>query len=172
MNVLMIVLRLIHIFSGIFWVGVSFFNIRYLQPSIQATAPDGQKVMQHLTQRTNFTNVVYGAATLTMLSGLIMYGYLFEFRMEAMTSPYGLVLGIGGISGIIAWLVALTAIRSIISQMGTVGKAIQEQGGPPTPEQAAILGELSARLTRLGRVGLLLMTIAVIGMASAQYVDF
>lgn len=170
MNILMIVLRLIHIFGGIFWVGVSFFNIRYLQPTIQATAPDGQKVMQHLTQRTNFTNAVYGAATLTMLSGLIMYGYLFKFSIDAMTSPYGLTLGIGGLSGIIAWLVAIIVIRSIINQMGEVGKAIQAQGGPPTPEQAAKLGELGGQLNRLGRVGLILMTIAVIGMATAQYV--
>jgi uncharacterized membrane protein len=171
MNVLMIVLRIIHIFAGIFWVGVSFFNIHYLQPSIRATAPDGQKVMQHLTQKTNLTNVVYGASTLTMLSGLLMYGYLFEFRMEAMTSPYGLVLGIGGLSGIVAWVIAIIAIRNIFTQMGAVGKAIQEQGGPPTPEQAATLGELGAQLTRLGRVGLILMTISVIGMAAAQYIS-
>jgi len=171
MDLLMVVLRLIHIFSGIFWVGVSFFNIRYLQPTIQATAPDGQKVMQHLTQRTNFTSAVYAAATLTMLSGLIMYWRLFGFTAESMTSPYGLVLGIGGVSGIIAWIVAIVVIRSIINQMGAVGKAIQEQGGPPTPEQAAKLGELSARLTQMGRVGLVFMTIAVIGMSIAQYVS-
>lgn len=172
MNFLMIVLRLIHIFAGIFWVGVSFFNIRYLQPAIQATAPDGQKIMQHLTQRTNFTTAVYSAATLTMLSGLIMYGYLFEFRVEAMTSPYGLVLGIGGLSGIIAWMVAIFVIRNIISEMGALGRAIQEQGGPPTPEQMEALGGLGARLNSMGRIGLALMTIAVIGMAAAQYVSF
>ena len=71
MIILMIILRIIHIFSGVFWVGVSFFNIGFLLPTVQATGPEGQKVMQHLTQQTRFTMVVYTAATLNLLSGLI-----------------------------------------------------------------------------------------------------
>ena len=172
MNVLIVVLRLIHIFSGIFWVGVSLFNIQYLQPSVRATAPESQKLMQHLTQRTRFLNAVYGSATLTMLSGLLMYWILFGFRPAAMLSPYGLVLGIGGVAGIIAWLVVIFVVRDIFQQMGAVGRAVQAQGGPPTPEQAQQLGALSARLADLGRWGLLLQTIAVVAMSVAQYVSF
>jgi uncharacterized membrane protein len=168
----MIALRIIHIFSGIFWVGVSFFNIQYLQPSVRATAPAGQQLMQHLTQRTRFLNVVYGSATLTMLSGLLMYWILFGFRPAAMLSPYGLVLGIGGLAGIIAWLIVIFVIRDIFKQMGAISQAIQTQGGPPTPEQAEQLGDLSARLGDLGRWGLVLMTVAVTAMAVAQYVSF
>ena len=168
----MIVLRIIHIFAGIFWVGVSFFNIQYLQPSVRATAPESQKLMQHLTQRTRFLNAVYGSATLTVLSGLLMYWILFGFRPAAMLSPYGLVLGIGGLSGIIAWLVVNFIIRDIFKQMGAIGEAIQAQGAPPTAEQGEQLGALSARLGDLGRWGLLLQTVAVVAMSVAQYVSF
>jgi len=69
---LMIVLRVIYIFAGAFWVGVSFFNIYFLQPTVRATGAEGSKVMQHLTRGTRFATTVYAAATLNMLSGLIM----------------------------------------------------------------------------------------------------
>lgn len=172
MNILMIILRIIHIGSAIFWVGVSFFNIQYLQPSVRATAPESMKLMGYLTQRTRFLNAVYGFATATMLSGLIMYWYLFRFRLAAMVKPYGLVLGIGGLAGITAWIVAIFVIRNLFNEMGAINRAIQAQGGPPTSEQTEQIGALNARLDRLGHAGLWLMTIALIAMASAQYVSF
>lgn len=172
MNILMIILRIIHIGSAGFWVGVSFFNIQYLQPSVRATAPESMKLMGYLTQRTRFLNAMYGFATATMLSGLIMYWYLFRFRIDAMLKPYGLTLGIGGLAGITAWIVAIFVIRNLFNEMGAINRAIQAQGGPPTPEQAQQIEALSARLDRLGHVALGFMGIAVIGMSSAQYVSF
>jgi len=111
MNVLMIVLRVIHIFSGVFWVGVSFFNLGFLQPTVQATGNEGQKVMQHLTSHTRFTVTAYTAATLTLLSGWIMYWNLFGFRLSVLSLGYGLFLTIGGIAGTIAWLIAIIFVR-------------------------------------------------------------
>jgi len=100
MNVLMISMRVVHIFSGVFWVGVSFFNIGFLQPTVRATGAEGQKVMQHLSSQTRFTLTAYTAATLTLLSGWIMYWYLFGFRFSVLSSGYGLFLTIGSIAGI------------------------------------------------------------------------
>ena len=45
MAILIIVLRIIHIFSGVFWVGFAFFNIGFLQPTVKATGAEGQKTM-------------------------------------------------------------------------------------------------------------------------------
>jgi hypothetical protein len=56
--------------------------------------------------------------------------------------------------------------------MQAVGREIQAQGGPPSPEQAARLQALAERLGNLGRVGVILMAIALLGMASAQYAPF
>jgi uncharacterized membrane protein len=171
-NILMIILRIIHIGSAAFWVGVSIFNIQYLQPSVRATLPESMKLMGYLTQRTRFLNAMYGFATATMLSGLIMYWYLFRFRLSAMRSPYALTLGIGGLAGITAWIIAILVIRKIFNEMGAINRAVQAQGGPPTPEQSQQIGALNARLDRLGHAALGLMGIAVVAMASAQYVSF
>ncbi|OGO29823.1 MAG: hypothetical protein A2Z16_13055 [Chloroflexi bacterium RBG_16_54_18] len=169
---LMILLRVIHIFAGAFWVGVSFFNIYFLQPTVRATGTEGSKVMQHLTRGTRFTSTVYTAATLNMLSGLIMYWIISGFDLAFLTSGYGLVLTIGAIAGLVAWLVAILVIRDVLNRMAGLGQQIQAQGEPPTPEQSAQLGALGARLMSVGQANLVFMTISLTGMSMAQYAGF
>jgi uncharacterized membrane protein len=168
----MIILRIIHIFAGVFWVGVAFFNIGYLQPTIRATGAEGQKVMRHLTQQTRFTSATYGSATLNMLSGLIMYWILSGFQWSFLSSGYGLVLTIGSIAGLLAWLVVIFLLRNIFSQMKAIGQQIQTQGGPPTAEQSSQMQTLGAQLIRIGQTNLVLLIIALVGMAAAQYAVF
>jgi len=170
MDALMIAMRIIHIFTGVFWVGVSFFNIVFLQPVVQSTGGEGQKVMQHLTTKTRFTATIYTAATLNLLAGLIMYWRLYGFRPSVLKTSNGLVLTIGAVAGIVAWIIAIFFIRRIIGRMQATGKAIQEQGGPPTPEQVAVLQASSGQLVKLGQWGLLFMVIALTGMSIARYV--
>ena len=78
MATLMTLLRIIHIFSGALWVGGAFINVLFLQPTFQATAPESQRVIQHLNGRTRFLVTVYSVATLSVLSGLIMFAILSE----------------------------------------------------------------------------------------------
>jgi uncharacterized membrane protein len=170
MDILMIVLRIIHIFAGIFWVGVSIFNIRFLQPTLQATGSEGQAVMRHLTSHTRFTVTMYTVATLSLLSGLFMYWYLFEFDLDAISAGYGLVLTIGGIAGLIAWIIAIFFVRRTLSRLQAIGKAVQAQGGPPTSEQAVGMQAASAQMVQLGQAGVGFMIIAVLAMSIAQYV--
>ena len=172
MAVLIMVLRVIHIFGGVFWVGFAFFNIGFLQPTVKATGAEGQKTMQYLTQKTRLLSTVYATATLTMLSGLIMYWILSGFRLSFIFSGYGLVLTVGSIAGVIAWIYAVVVIRGIFNRMQTVGQEIQTQGSPPTPAQATQMQALVARLGKVGQVALVFLVIALLGMATAQYTPF
>lgn len=169
---LMIILRVIHIFAGVYWVGVSFFNISFLQPTVRATGAEGAKVMQHLTRGTRFTSTMYAIATLNLASGLVMYWVISGFSLSFLSTGYGLVLTIGAIAGLVAWLVAILVIRGILKEMGSIGQQIQFQGAPPTPEQSAQLGNIGARLSSVGMANLVFMTIALLGMSIAQYATF
>lgn len=171
MNVIMIVLRIVHIFSGVFWVGASFFNIGFLQPTVQGTGNEGRKVMQYLTSQTRFTITAYTAATLSFLSGWTMYGILFKFRLSVLSSGYGLLLSIGGLAGTVAWVIAIFFVRRILGQMAAIGKSIQNQGGVPTPEQGSQLQASSAQMMKMGQWGVWLMVVALLGMSIAQYVS-
>jgi len=163
-----IILRIIHIFSGVFWVGFAIFNIGFLQPAVKATGAEGLKVMQYLSGKTRLMPSIYIAATLTMLSGLIMY-WPMAGSGSFMKTGYGMVLTIGSTSGIIAWLIAIFVIRGIFTGMGTIGKEIALQEGPPSPDQMANMQALSARLGKVGHLALVFMVIALLAMSIARY---
>jgi len=170
MTVLTIILRIIHIFAGVLWVGAAFYNLMFVQPAVRATGAEGQKLNQYLVQKTRLTSYVYGVATANFLAGLILYYIKSEFRASFFQSGYGLVLTIGSIAGVISWITVVIVIRGIFGQMSAIGQQIQSQGGPPTPEQASQMQALGARLSSVGNYGLVFMTIAIIGMASARYI--
>jgi len=172
MVILIIVLRVIHIFSAVFWVGFGLININFLQPTVKALGPDGQKFMQHLTQKTKLLNSVYTAATLTILSGSVLYYIVTGFSFDFIASGYGIVLSIASISGIIGWFIAVFIVRSIFGEMKVVGGQIQASGNPPTPEQAGQMHALAGRLGVVGKVAITFMLIALLGMSIARYVSF
>jgi len=172
MAILIIILRIIHIFCGIFWAGYALFNYYYLQPTVKALGPDGQKTMQHLSQKTNFLTIIYTAATLTVLSGIAIYWILFGFHLSFITSGYGAVLTIGAIAGITGWFIVITVIRKIFVDMETTGAAIQASGNPPDASLISKMQSLVGRLGKLGRIALIFLIIAILCMSSARFVSF
>jgi uncharacterized membrane protein len=172
MNNLTLVLRIIHIFCGVFWVGFALFNIGFLQPAVKATGAEGQKIMQYLTQKTRLLATVNATATLTMLSGLALYWILLGGNIPAILSGYGIVLTIGSVAGVIAWVYGVIVIRGIFNQMQGIGQQIQARGGPLTPEQAGQMQALVMKLGRVGRVALVFLVVTLLGMAAAQYSPF
>jgi uncharacterized membrane protein len=161
-------LRVIHIFSGVFWVGFAIFNIGFLQPAVKATGAEGLKVMQYLSGKTRLMPSIYAAATLTVLSGLIMY-WPMAGSGSFMNTGYGLVLTIGATAGIIGWLIAIISIRGVINGMGAVGKEMAIQEGPPSPDQMANMQALSARLSKIGHIALVFMSLSLLAMSIARY---
>src|SRR2546422_11636527 len=73
-NVTMVVLRLIHILSGIFWVGTTFFLVGFLQPVIAQSGPEGGRFAQRLMSQKRFQAAMSVAAGLTILSGPRLVG--------------------------------------------------------------------------------------------------
>ena len=69
MNIFVIVLRLVHIISGVFWVGAGLVMFFFIGPTLGATADAGQKFAQHLMLRTRFTAILTTSAILTVLAG-------------------------------------------------------------------------------------------------------
>ena len=50
----MALLRFVHIFSAIFWVGTTLFLVLFLEPTVRSLGPDGGKFMQRLLGGTRF----------------------------------------------------------------------------------------------------------------------
>ncbi len=73
MNTWIIVLRIIHIVGGVFWVGGSLFLGLFIGPTVNATAEAGQKFMAHLMTKARLATRISAAAGLTVLAGAILY---------------------------------------------------------------------------------------------------
>ena len=61
MNVFMVVMRLIHIPTAVFWVGGVLMMVTFIPRSAQAVDEDSAKFMQHFTVRSGFQQSMAGA---------------------------------------------------------------------------------------------------------------
>jgi hypothetical protein len=164
----MLILRVIHIAAGVFWAGTTFFLVGYVAPSVQATGPEGQKFMQQLSFRSGLTNALFVTATLASLSGIIMYILLTDLDTAIMEGTYYVVLIIGAIAGLVAWIAGYGIQYRTISKMKAIAAEIGASGGPPSPEQMAEMQALSQRVAQGSRVTAVLLTIVIVAMAGAS----
>jgi hypothetical protein len=164
----MVVLRIIHIFSAVIWVGTTYSMVLFIGPTAQAVGADAAKFMQHFTQKSGLTRRMSIVGGLTVLSGLLMYGKLFR-GLANLSTGNGLALTFGGFFGILALGVGIRMSKTI-DAMRKVG--VEMAGKPPTPEQGARLGQLQATLGKLGALNAGLMSLALLGMTLSEYFAF
>lgn len=169
-SLIMIVLRLIHIISGVFWAGAVMSIAWFLLPAQQAIGQPGGAFMQQLMFRQRFRAFVLAAMVLTILSGLTMYARLAMLTHGAWASSRtGIVLGIGAVAAIIAGGIGGGFVRRLGNRMMELGGRIQASGGPPTDTEKAEMDALQ-RKTRSGfRIVAILLLISIVAMASARY---
>ena len=102
-SALMIVLRLIHIFSGIFWAGSVALLVWFILPAQLVLGRGAMPFMQELMMRRRLRVYVTIAMIVTLLSGLAMYARLaMTTHGQWAGSTPGKVLGIGALAAIIA----------------------------------------------------------------------
>ena len=171
MGILAIILRLVHIFGGVYWVGASFFMMTILGPAAAATGETGKQFMQHLSLRSRMSDFIGAAAALTFISGFALYWWLSDFSMGWISSPYGLTLTLGAIAGTIAWVYGFFAHGMKTKHMRALAAEMAAADGPPKPEQIAKMQQMAGEMQTAGLISFILVSLALIGMSIAQYVS-
>jgi uncharacterized membrane protein len=169
MTALVIILRIIHIFGGVAWAGASFFVGGVIAPMAQDDA-SVRTFMQKLNTRSKFHPYMALMATLTLLSGLVLYWMLSGFRVDFITSGRGLMLTIGSLAGLVAWMMGFINQQPTGRRMKVLVNQIESAGGPPQPEQIEQMKSLAEKLSKDGIISTILISIALIGMSVSQYV--
>ena len=168
MNTLIIVLRLIHIIGGVFWVGTALLFYFFITPSIRASAETGQKFVGYL-MKTHLGEVHGLSAILTVLAGAGLYWIdSGGFTSGWMTSGPGLGFGIGGIFG---FLGVISGILNALPLRTFAETAAQIQGSP-TPEQMKKIQAAQKKIGVMGRIDIVILMLALIFMATARYWRF
>jgi hypothetical protein len=166
---LMIVLRLIHILGGIFWVGSMVMLAGFLIPAVRATGRDGGRFMQSLMQQQRLQFYLGLAALLTVLSGVTMYARVAAATHGAWAgSGPGIAYGVGALAAILGAAAGGVIAGSAGRKMMAVGQAVGS--GPPSAEQQAEMARLQRRIALGSRVAASLLVIAAGAMAVGRYV--
>lgn len=164
-----VVLRFIHIVAGVFWAGAVFLMVGFVFPSVRAAGPAGGRVMQEI-QRRKLPVFMNTAAGLTMVSGFILYGRLIASTDGLWArSTSGMAFGVGAVAAILAAIVGGGIVGRSTERLGKLGEKVQASGGAPSPEQAAEMGRVQARIAKAARLMAGFLFIAVAAMATARY---
>ncbi len=166
MNVLIIILRLIHILGGVFWVGGALMSAFFLAPAMAETGEAGQKFMGHMVNKGRLSARLTVASILTVLAGLVLYWINSGGLTSAWTtSATGWGFGIGGIFALIGLGFGM-AVGSNVKKLGSIAAAVQ---GKPTQAQMLELQTAQKQMARASQISTAALIIALICMATARY---
>jgi uncharacterized membrane protein len=165
-----VVLRLVHILGGAFWLGAAVTMFVFLQPTAQATAPEGQRFMLHLLRNRRFSEVVLIAAVLTGVAGAILFWRDTNgLQLELMTQPQGLGFTVGAVAGGIALVFFVFVGYPAGRRMIVIGNRLEMERRAPSEDEQRVLTSSQRVLNRLGATVLVLLVVAAAAMATARY---
>jgi uncharacterized membrane protein len=164
------VLRLIHVVGGAFWLGAAATLFLFLQPTALATAPEGQRFMLHLLRNRHFSEVVLVDALLTGAAGAILFWRNTDgFDLELMTQPPFLGFTVGAVAGAIALLLFVVLGYPAGRRMAGIANRLELERRPPSEDEQRILAASQRVLNRLGPTVLAFLIGAAAAMATARY---
>lgn len=165
-----LLLRLVHIGAGAFWVGSVFTFFLFVQPTGAALGPDATKFTYHLIHHRRLPIVILAAAITTVLAGLTLLIITSNgLDPDLLFGESRLGFTVGGLAAILTLGVGALYVfpRTRIVER-TVGRMLAE-GRPPTPEEGQVLARAGAESRRAGWFVLAGLAIAVLSMATARY---
>src|SRR6267154_5846927 len=119
-----LVLRLVHILSGIFWIGGGLYTFFFLGPALASTPAVMGQVMAALQRRRAFT-VQQIAAGLVLLSGLrLLMIDSAGFSGSYFATGTGRTFAMSGLIAFIAAIVSFGVSRPAMVRAGTIAASI------------------------------------------------
>jgi uncharacterized membrane protein len=165
----LLVLRLIHVLGGIFWVGSGLFTSFFLVPALAASGPSAGQVMGELQRRRLFT-ILPAVALLTILSGARLMWITSAGLSDAyLASTMGRTFVGSALAALLAFAVGMLVVRPSGARAAGIGASL---AAAPEHERAARVAEMNALRRRSavwGAVALSLLLVAAAGMAIARY---
>jgi len=166
----MVVLRIVHILAGVFWVGSFYFTFFMLEPALTELGPDAGKLMTYLTQKRRMPMVIAFTAILTVVAGVLLYWKDSNgFDLDFVTSAPGLTFLLGGIAAIVALALGFAVSRPSAVRMGAIGQEMAASGGAGSPALMTEMQAIQKRLHRVSVIDFYLLTFALVAMATARF---
>lgn len=170
MNTLTITaLRIIHVVSGAFWLGVAVTNAFFILPSIRAAGPAGGQVMAQVVQR-KLPQYVNLAILLTIGSGIILFAWRSGGFGSWILSPSGLVFSIGAVLALATAALGVAYVTPTVGRIGALAASAPAATGDELDGIRSNIQQLQMRLQTAARGAAVLLVIAAACMAAGRYV--
>jgi uncharacterized membrane protein len=170
MLIYLLVLRFIHIVASVCWAGGGFIFFLFIEPTAKALAPTGMQFVDYMVTKRRFSIFMVVSSTLTALTGtLLLWRYASGDWLGYMSTGPGLVFTLGSITGLVVYFIGMFGVNPRALKLSKLGHEIQAAGGPPTPEQGALLHKLDREMSALSLADFILVAVSLGLMASARY---
>jgi hypothetical protein len=170
MDLLLIVLRVVHIGAAMIWFGGAIIGGFFLTPTAQALGKAAQPFMEHLMRRRRMGIFFPIVAGLTVLSGVALY-WRDSAGLQAawISSPSGLAFTIGGLAAIIAFVGGFVLVGPSVAEQTAVQTELAQGDGVPSDAQRQRLERAGRRMQLANRIDAPLLVLAALTMAVARY---
>jgi len=169
MNYYLLLLRILHIGAGAYWVGSTLLLAFIITPALKETGESGQKFVDYLIKNKRFGTESAGAGGMAGIAGLLLYwndsGGLTSAWMH---SSAGIGFGIGAGLALIAFIFGILTDRKLKAML-QLREQIQDTPSDEQTSQLQVLGKQQSTYLYICAAAL---SLALWVMASARYFVF
>ena len=169
MNYYLLVLRILHIGAGVFWVGSTLLLAVVITPALKATGGSGQKFVDYLITKKRFGTESAGAGGMAGIAGLLLYWH----DSQGLTSGWmqgnaGIGFAVGGVLGLIAFIFGVLTDR----RLKAMAELREQLENAQSDEMTSQFQVLEKQQTTYLNVCAVTLTLSLWIMAVARYLVF
>lgn len=166
MDIVLVLLRLIHILGAFVWIGVSFTQVFLISPALAKSGESGLRFAKAMNAQPISRPLFPVAAGVTVLAGILLY--LVGNSASHFSQTGNIVLGIGAVAGLAAAGHGGAVTGRLAGELGRlVNQYVTDQGF--NPEGLPAIRAIATKLAMHTRISFVLMLVALIFMSSARY---
>lgn len=164
----LVILRAIHVLGAVIWAGGTIVLASYHEYVIDPGDPE--RTLKRMADYDDMSTMIGASGIVAVLAGLVLYWIVSSgLNLAWITSSYGVTITIGAFAGLLAMAVAVPLVGVTNNRSVDLYEEVRDAQALSS-QQADTVDRLYRRL-RLGeRIAALLMVIAALAMAVAQYV--
>jgi uncharacterized membrane protein len=165
-----LILRLIHIGAGVFWVGSVFTFFLFVQPAAVAVGPDATKFTFQLLHHRRLGWAILSSGAIAVAAGswlLVITSNGLDPDVLFNVSRVGFT--IGGVVAILSFALGALYVFPRTRIVERIIGTLVTDGRPPTPDEQQLLARTTRETRAAGWIVLIGLALAVIFMATASY---
>ncbi|RJP49661.1 MAG: hypothetical protein C4583_12070 [Anaerolineaceae bacterium] len=163
-----LILRILHIGSGIVWVGSATLYLLLIIPAARSAQSAGQKFLQTLGPK--FGAMMGIVTTVTVLSGALLYVRFFAGGISFIwTTGAGFAFTVGAVAALGSYVMGAGFFGKMQARIEKLGAEMESAQSAPNPAQVQEMNRLQSSLMKAYQFDLVLLAVAMLAMAVARY---